>query len=56
LKGFVDGNSEWNFYAFLRPESGAVAKIATIDIGPLNPALPVQRSNQLSYSETVVEL
>ena len=43
IKGIcINGNFEWNFNTFIRPFLGAVAT--------------VQRSNQPSYRETVVEL
>ena len=55
---FADGNFQCEFYTFIRRNhAGAVAKNATIDsLAGIEPVIPVQRSNQLSCKETVVEL
>ena len=53
LKGFVDGNFEWNLYTFLKPNQEQLRKIQLYQPQAAKPAalrFPVERSNQLSYS------
>ena len=47
----VDGNFECKFYTFIIPNQGQLGPLTGVE-----PAIPVQRSNQLSYRETDVEL